>query len=78
LNKISKGGDKQLTQFGVYLGHILKIQEELSKDRLWQFITDEEYQRLFKKLEEFWIELNRLDVEHGHIPLGNIKAENIK
>lgn len=62
--------DKQLSHY--YDTHILKILEAMSKDRLYQFIDQNDYERLYDKLNDFWLEINKIDIEHGHTPHGNI------
>lgn len=66
---------KSIADFG-YMDLILKIQAELTRDKLYQFMNEDEYQRLSKKLQEFWLELNKIDIEHGHTPQGNIGIDN--
>jgi len=66
--------NKQLSHYG-YFENIMKIQNELMKDRLYQFLDDKNYTRLTNKLEEFWLELCKVDEENGYTLQGNINTD---
>ena len=49
----------------IYKKVIVMLNSELAEDRMAKNISDEQYKRLYKILDSFWIELHKVDIENG-------------